>query len=219
MRYIERGPEPEILRANRNSKKSWQEIVIQANAGPEIKQQLLQMQKNLCAYCEIDLEHKKSHIEHFFQQSRHPELRFSWENLFASCNFLDSCGKYKDQNVDDIDLCQVCKPDSDDPERFLLFLASGKVRTRMDLDKAEQKIALNTIAVFHLNAPRLVNDRKSHMAIIRGELEQYLGYKQEIKSLSAEDIELLNEFRTEAMQRVAEGSYPTALKHIWQGAG
>lgn len=49
MRYIERGPEPEILRANRNSKKSWQEIVIQANAGPEIKQQLLQMQKNLCA--------------------------------------------------------------------------------------------------------------------------------------------------------------------------
>lgn len=101
-----KGPAPLVLRTWWDANKSdppppWNEL--QNPEKQEILQALLDEQNHVCTYCgkRITRARRSSHIEHFRPRSRHPELRFEWDNLFASCgpagerNIPETCGGAK----------------------------------------------------------------------------------------------------------------------------
>ena len=85
-----KGPAPAVLTTWWDENKSeppppWDQL-----RHPEkeaILRALLDEQKHVCVYCgkRITIAFRSSHIEHFRPQSIHSNLRFHWDNLFASC--------------------------------------------------------------------------------------------------------------------------------------
>ncbi|MGA9581978.1 MAG: retron system putative HNH endonuclease [Allosphingosinicella sp.] len=78
---------------------------------------LLAEQHHVCVYCgkRITTDFRSSHIEHFQPQAAHQNLRFMWDNLFASCGPTGAsttprtCGEYKD-NWDPIGYIEPTDP-------------------------------------------------------------------------------------------------------------
>lgn len=68
-----------------------------------VLESLVAEQHHVCVYCgkRIEAEIHSAHIEHFRPQSLHQNLRFVWDNLFASCgptgkaNTPRTCGDFK----------------------------------------------------------------------------------------------------------------------------
>ena len=53
----------------------------------EVKKQLVDEQKGLCAYCMRRIEHDQTtKIEHFLSQKNHKSLALNYRNMFAVCN-------------------------------------------------------------------------------------------------------------------------------------
>jgi len=69
----------------------------------QVLEALLCEQHHVCVYCgkRITIEYHRSHIEHFWPQSKFHNRRFEWNNLFASCgptghtNTPQTCGDHK----------------------------------------------------------------------------------------------------------------------------
>src|SRR4051812_35154990 len=63
-----------------------------------IRQSLVQLQGERCAYCEGS-PYREGHIEHFRRKNpaHFPQLTFRWDNLFLACGSQDHCGHYKDR--------------------------------------------------------------------------------------------------------------------------
>jgi uncharacterized protein (TIGR02646 family) len=68
----------------------------------KIREDLLQKQRNQCAYCERKIEKTNSHIEHIRQRDKFHQLECEYSNLVLSCNDGNSCGKYKDSQKNPI---------------------------------------------------------------------------------------------------------------------
>nr|WP_219818205.1 retron system putative HNH endonuclease [Clavibacter michiganensis] len=117
----------------------------------------------LCAYCEGPIR-AEGHIEHFRRKNpaHHPELTFDWDNLFLACGSFTHCGHYKDgKNSSHYDPNELIKPDKDDPTDFLFFSSMGSVSPRPLLDAARSHRAKETIRVFNLEEPGLVEKRRN----------------------------------------------------------
>lgn len=218
MKKLTRGDAPFCLANFKYGKDSWS-VIRENSLYQDIWEKLNIMQKGFCAYCECSL-HKnnnfKGHIEHFIQRDKVPSLTFDWGNLFGSCNNANRCGKYKDNNplAKAIDLRKVCKPDVLSSGDLILFLNSGKVRPRTNLTLQNREIADNTITVFNLNGDsKLENARR---IAIDAEKNLADSYWEVLVEGDASLSLLLKAELDEALIRIQEAEYSTALKHLWE---
>jgi uncharacterized protein (TIGR02646 family) len=151
MHLLQRGPAPDCLAQYSYKRHSWSKTSPTDAERVEIRAELETMQGRRCAYCECSLDQHGHHIEHFRQRSRFDQGTFDWNNLFLSCERLDSCGKHKDScgNYDPGDLI---KPDEEDPEDFFVFGSDGTINLRDGLTPAQTHRASETLRIFNLDA-------------------------------------------------------------------
>lgn len=134
------------------------------------------MQGQRCAYCEGRTTTDHRHLEHFEQKSRNPPMTFSWQNLFGSCNREETCGRHKDR-LARYDAADLIKPDVEDPEKFLIFIArTGKVEVREGLAGQDRHRALETIRIFNLNGGALPELRRAAARQYLPDAEQAQNY-------------------------------------------
>ena len=176
--------------------------------------ELDKMQNGFCAYCECRL--KRKHIEHFKTRTAHTKETFNWDNLFGSCGDStqrggwNRCGIYKDNGAGKYNIEEIIKPDSDDPNNYLLFLTSGKVIARPELTGVPLQKAEETIRVFNLNKDTtLFNSRKSAVRAIKDEIDELYQMQEEL----GEDW---STFLEDELKNVRGEEFQTALEHAWR---
>ncbi len=134
MHLLRRADAPACLANYRHGVDRWDHTCPSSDEREQIWVQLDAMQHERCAYCEKNLS-RACHIEHFGQRRSYPQGTFAWDNLFGSCDRPDSCGRHKD-NCGPYDHADLIKPDVEDPEHYLVFVATGAVQVRSDLNAA-----------------------------------------------------------------------------------
>lgn len=165
-----------------------------------------------CAYCEGAIFHE-GHIEHFRRKNlkHYPELTFDWHNLFLACGSNVHCGHYKDRpSAPAYDPDQLIKPDEHDPEEFLYFHSSGKVRVREKLSAENSRRANATIQIFGLDNPALEGERARAVSAYRKMSSEEF---EEIASWNEVDRQ---EFLESEIQETCWHPYATTIKHFLQ---
>ncbi len=91
----------------------------------EIKEALLKMCHQKCAYCESKLRHiDYGDIEHYRPKSKFPELTFKWSNLLLACG---ECNNHKgDQFPEPKEGGPFINPCDDDPPAHFNFVYDPK---------------------------------------------------------------------------------------------
>ncbi|MFH4593979.1 retron Ec78 anti-phage system effector HNH endonuclease PtuB [Vibrio alginolyticus] len=217
MKKLVRGDAPLCLAQFMHGRDNWS-VISNNGLTNEIWEKLNIMQSGFCAYCECQLQedNTKRHIEHFIQKGRDPSKTFDWDNLFGSCNNPNRCGKFKDEDSEakNIDLAKVCKPDVMDASELILFLNSGKVRSRTTLTPQQKELADNTITVFNLDRDStLENSRKAAIAGEKSLADSY--WEMLANDDTGELAVLLEEELSEALIRIKQVEHSTALVHLW----
>lgn len=210
MHKLFRKNKPRTLDCYKSGRDEWKDyILIDANK-TDIWNSIFEMQGKRCAYCECEIESPlKGHVEHFFQRSYYPKLKFEWTNLFGSCRRTDGCGFYKDnqrykQNV-------LIKLDVDNPDEFFNFLADGSIVVKKGLSNDDSHRASETLRVFGLDAVygSLRQERASAIRLninLINELRDYFetyGY----------DL-LFEDFLNEALENIEGIPFQTAVRHM-----
>ncbi|MBY0238600.1 MAG: TIGR02646 family protein [Burkholderiaceae bacterium] len=210
MQYLRRDPAaPTCLAKYQHGKDKWS---MQSPTPPERQEiwtKLFAMQGKRCAYCEADLTDTEKEIEHFRQRDRYPKGTFDWTNLFGSCKRKNTCGGHKDSCGGYVH-SDLIKPDTEDPEHFLLFTAMGTVHVRRNLSDQDQRRAKETIRILNLNGPS--------KALRKAQLQQYKKKANEFADLAASNdpsimFLLEDEIRNE-LSATAELPYATAIRHV-----
>lgn len=204
MHHLQRGAAPGCLAGFRAGAQNWSDVTTPQKR--EIWQALEAMQGQRCAYCEASAGAGGRHIEHFVQKGRMPQLTFTWNNLFGSCNCESSCGRHKDsaaQPYADVDLI---KPDLEDPEQYFVFEPEGGVRARHGLSAMDARRAHETIRIFNLNGVL--------KAIRRREVMGYLQVAEEIAEFWAADPALGLQALADELAATARLPFATAIKHV-----
>lgn len=107
-----------------------------------IKEALLKMTNNKCAYCEMQLneEGKYMNVEHFYPKSLYPDKVVEWDNLLPSCSH---CNVNKGDH--DTYESNILNPTQQDPKDYL-YLKNYRYKS---IDN--NLIGRNTIDVLALN--------------------------------------------------------------------
>ncbi len=114
----------------------------------KVREQLENVQNDLCAYCENSLEHH-AHIDHFKPKSLDRNVTFEWQNLVVSCTNNDSCGNKKANNFQ----IYWINPYLKDTSEMFKFYSDGQI---IGSNSDAEKI----IKDFGLDCPRLEEKRK-----------------------------------------------------------
>lgn len=114
----------------------------------KVREQLENVQDDLCAYCENSLE-DNAHIDHFKPKSLDRNVTFEWENLIVSCTNNDSCGNKKANNFQ----TYWINPYLTDPSEKFKFYSDGQI---IGSNSDAEKI----IKDFGLDCPRLKEKRE-----------------------------------------------------------
>ena len=154
-----RNPNPDI------SKYAWQTFA------KKVKPFLLEQSFFHCTYCDIFFENTDaSEVEHYKPQNEYPELKFTWENLFAACS---PCNKQKEKSYNQyINNALPIKPDEEQYDFFKYFeieFLTGEIAANNELNRIEKQRAENTIKYLGLNKGNKPNSRK-HVIL---EVEKY----------------------------------------------
>jgi len=161
MHRFERGDAPvDFAKIPRKHKQNWEAF---GDAEPEkkacLRNALYERQHRHCAYCEREIKSddkvrpKGSHIDHLERRGEAAGKTFDWNNLFLSCDFKDTCGRYKDKglknrkfNVDDI-----VDPSRENPLDYFSFDEQGKIGVVEGATPEIIRKVDETIRVFNLN--------------------------------------------------------------------
>ena len=205
MHQLTRGASPTCLGSYQHSLHGWKDV--RSTDKQQIWLCLTAMQQQRCAYCECSLSPATRHIEHFVQRSHDPSKTFAWTNLFGSCNRDESCGMHKDAKGLPYSDADVIKPDSEDPERLLVFDPHGGISPRAGLSPADHRRATETIRVFNLNGVL--------KAIRRSEVMGYVQTAEQFEEMAAtfppaDWLPLLEE----EVEKIRELPFATAIKHV-----
>lgn len=215
---------PNCLKKYRPGQHDWDNDVSKDDR-QEVRVLLLKMTSERCAYCErflwptanVNLPedrqwHKVCHIEHFRRRKLFPELTFEWSNLFLSCNDQQTCGKHKDESKEvkarPFDPARLIKPDDEDPGRLLFFTDSGEVRPRRGLRPEDDHHAMETIRVFNLNHPRLVERRRAAARVYR---DTNFDFFELLHSFPEDET---GEILRDQLARTADDEFATTIKHL-----
>ncbi|MCH4564698.1 TIGR02646 family protein [Halomonas sp. EGI 63088] len=205
MHKLERPAAPGCLARYQQGPQDWRRISVAEKR--EIWQQLDAMQGQRCAYCESGLPEGRRHIEHFRQRSRYPQGTFQWDNLFGSCDKSDSCGRRKDRTTyRDGD---ILKPDVDDPDNYLQFLADGRIVPRNDLTERQRHRSEETLRVFNLD-----HERGALRQMRRSAVQGYLGTVEDLLECTELDEDLYFEYLHEELEAIAGQPFETAIRHL-----
>ena len=163
MRFIQKGEEPETLKAFKAlaSPPNWIPSYDGLNKDRKtlIKSALFAKQKGLCCYCECRLVESESHIEHLKPQHQFEELALDYGNMLCSC-MSDvqkgeplHCGMAK---ADWYDANLLITPLDPGCEAHFRFLGDGRIIPSEMSDRA----AAETIRRLRLDDCELTEKRK-----------------------------------------------------------
>ncbi|WP_294900356.1 retron system putative HNH endonuclease [uncultured Eubacterium sp.] len=124
---------------------------------PVLKSELIKEQKCLCAYCCGKITEDKSHNEHI--EPRHPgkyasNRTLDYNNIVASCNNSETCGKKKGNKYD---ADKFVSPLQKDCEEKFTYYPNGQI-------VGDEY----TIELLNLNAYELKNARRAVMKQLQG---------------------------------------------------
>ncbi len=165
MKHIVKGREPAELRnwrlANKSTPQNLRYVNIPANALKEIREFLLKEQGYLCAYTMLRIgESRRGHIEHIIAQSRDEERQIQFSNMIycypgenePRCAF----GAHA-KDGQDITSENFISPLNPTCESRFLYTKDGAV----DAARANDDVALRTLAVLNLDSPALQRARRA----------------------------------------------------------
>lgn len=211
MKFLKRPIAPQSLSNYRHGLHLWADFITVETNKSDIWNQINNMQKGLCAYCECKLGNK--HVEHFRDRSKHVVLTFSWENIFGSCNNKSRCGHYKDNSkkVGIYNPSEIIKPDEDDPSTYLKFLITGHARIVSNLNQNQQDKARETLRVLNLQKdPALLNSRRKTLISELCLIKEVYELKEDIS------IEEWLGFIDDEISQLQGREFQTALEHAWK---
>ncbi len=204
MRYLRRGEQPPCLDNYDYRYHSWDFLHPECRA--EIRRYLEDMQGQFCAYCESHIPSNR-HIDHFHPRQGTSHRKFSWDNLFLSCNYARHCGSFKDNRS----AGELVKPDEENPENFFRFYKTGEIYPRQDLDDIGHRRAKKTIEVLNLNADELVAKRKGY---VDGNVTSFFAILEDITDDDSGEVfwDLAQEVLDEILNRIQGSPYETAIR-------
>jgi len=212
MHKLIRGEAPNCLSKFRHGKNNWGDVT--TGEKDKIWKKITKMQGIYCAYCESDLQQGGKHIEHFRQKnsSIYPQGTFQWDNLFGSCNRIESCGIHKDHcgsyAPDDL-----IKPDTDDPEYFFRFISDGTIAIKSGLSDQEQNRAKETLRIFNLDAERGTL-RQIRESMVTGYIQNYEMLLEIFEVLGKDEYEISLK---QELDKINNLPFSTAIKHVIEG--
>jgi len=198
MRYIKKSAPQEYIRWAENWPLDyplhWEDIDSDGRVKSIIKEGLLKEQGFICCYCEIRIDDRNSHIEHFRPRSFFPEESADYNNLLCSCQKNPPKGEpkhcgTKKGNWYDKDL--LISPLEENCEGRFRYTFDGKINPANKKDNA----AIETIEKLGLNIKTLTDSRKKV-------LEYFI---EELITKDIDDVVL--EIR-QLMVADSEGKYP-----------
>ena len=163
MHKFTRTPAPVDFQRVEKTYKHWDLEFIKSEEHSAIATALYEQQEGYCAYCGIKINEKQTggHIEHLERRSDNPQRTFDWNNMFFSCNNLDSCGKFKDNQRLKYDVKDIVDPSREDPADFFTFDALGNVSP---LNHSVEHRALETIRIFNLQDSVRLKRKRAEIA-------------------------------------------------------
>ena len=217
MHYLHRDPQPPACLAKyQHGRDQWNMSSPTPQERAQIWDKLNAMQGQRCAYCEVGIQRDSQEIEHFRQRSRYPQGTFDWHNLFGSCKDKGTCGDYKDK-CGDYDHTLLIKPDTEDPDDFLVFDAYGGVSPKNGLSAQDHARAVATIRILNLNGQGLRYQRqaaaKGYLQFLE-QLDEYASQFPEEEWRPIEKQELAQE-----LTQTAHLPFATAIRHTLTRVG
>jgi uncharacterized protein (TIGR02646 family) len=143
------APVPACLANYRPRGNTWDDVSTADKA--TIRASLKVMQGTRCAYCEVSIDNKDYHIEHFRRKRDFPHLTFDWSNLLLCCDQRDCCGHHKDRHGSPYDIHDLIDPTNEQPDDYFWFLESGVIEVRGGHDVAQARRASETLRVLNLS--------------------------------------------------------------------
>jgi uncharacterized protein (TIGR02646 family) len=177
MRKINKETEPSTLTIWKRKHPQSQYADLTATIRQAIRKQCIEEQFCLCAYCCALIKNNpiSCHNEHLDAQDKAPQKTLDYDNMVASCNANNQCGKaHKSQPLSLTPLMNAC-------ETELKFYLTGRVTGLTPrADKA--------IIVLNLNHPALVETRKQLVDALIYEIGE-----------DPKDIEVLDDYLLEVL--------------------
>ncbi|QLK46738.1 TIGR02646 family protein [Vibrio owensii] len=206
MKKIKKCDEPESLREYReaNPQDDWKKG-FKPNAGKQpnidVRKALLNEQKGLCVYCEIDLKDGEGNaindfrVEHFYPENpieddkRNDNVNYAlhWPNMFGCCtggsvrSVVDSAIRYTNPDFS----CDVDKGNKDWTDRLLNplvdipafppifeFNEDGNIGVKSDCPQEIKDKAEHSVHLLKLDSDRLIKFRKSIVDKLREQLDE-----------------------------------------------
>lgn len=169
MQILHRPEAPRCLASKNHETQRFESL--SATQKKAIWRELTVMQGVFCAYCEKIISKRNRQIEHFFPKNDSPDginsyahLTFEWSNLFGGCIESEHCGQHKDRDgpltPKPYSPVHLIKPDVNNPNTTLLYTELGNILVRDSLEKDQTLKGEETIRVFNLNSPSLVDSRR-----------------------------------------------------------
>lgn len=150
MQKIDKGDEPECFTRWKSQHPGARYRDIKERQG-EVKRAIRlacrSEQRGLCAFCCRPIGLDNSHNAHLESQDMHSELSLNWDNIVASCDSRNSCGKSQGNNS------LPLSPLMEECEHELVFYQSGSV-------KGLAERAKEAIRILNLDCDELRSRRK-----------------------------------------------------------
>ena len=173
MKHIDKKSEPTLFTVwkRRNSLCSWSDFACPQSQYRDVylnlRRELIEQQEKMCCYCEVALKKEvNAHIEHLKDQHNHSNDRYDFNNLFASCQYNDSCGHKKDTGY----FNEIVSPLDNNCQGKFTYTGDGKVIPQNEKDDFTNK----TIDILGLNCKRLKDRRKNLIKTLQSADSTYL---------------------------------------------
>jgi len=193
MHYVDRGPEPKVLKKYRDEyTRRWVEYYEQGIGSKptdshwsKFNNKLGKVFSFICGYCETDC---KGEVDHFRPKSRFPRKVYDWSNWIFSCHDCNNIKGEKWPNGGYIDPC--IRTQSSQPEQFFEFdLKTGEIKPKVGLTGRRWQKAITMIDDLKLNAFHHLRRRLTWISLVlevlKGENEDDPDHKNFIQLVSA----------------------------------
>jgi uncharacterized protein (TIGR02646 family) len=144
---------------HRNNPQNWDQLPVDIKN--ESKEYILNTEQNgLSGYTEKPLK-SDTHIDHYIKKDLNPKLTFDWNNLIIDEKNDHYGARFKDTHIHYLNqYTTILNPVTDDVQLLFYYSQTGRIDPHQDLTDLERVKAKNTIDIFNLNHPDLVNKRK-----------------------------------------------------------